>query len=395
MTDETSLIAADNLEVTLALGDNVATLERDWLRLQPLSRGSVFQTWHWVGPLLRSVGPDEQPQVMRIYSDKRLVAIGLLWQRVQRRHGFVWSRGLHLNETGRAELDRVTLEHNGLLCVSGLETATANAALVFLSGRRDWDELFLPALPDESCGTEAWSAAALHSRLSFRRRWTHPYYWVDLDAVRRGTGAYLDALSANTRYQARRAMKSYAARGALAFECAESVAQAQEWLSELQRLHQAQWEARGQQGAFGTQFQRRFHAAVVEQGFASGSAIICRARAGSEVLGFLYNFRHLDKIHNYQSGHVAESDPKLKPGLVMHCLAVEDALRRGLRCYDLLVGGDHFKPSLTNARETMSWCVVQQPRLSLRVEEWLRRARDRRRKIRRAVDLPQDAPERE
>lgn len=148
------------------------------------------------------------------------------------------------------------------------------------------------------------------------------------------------------------------------------------WFEDLVRLHQAHWNARGEPGAFSSDFTRRFHSRLVQQGSATGRVSLLRATAGTELLGYVYNFEHLGVASNYQSGHVATASNKLKPGLVVHCLAVEEALQRGLKTYDLLMGGDHFKPSLCNAGGLMSWSVLQQPRLRLSLENRLREVRD-------------------
>ena len=53
-----------------------------------------------------------------------------------------------------------------------------------------------------------------------------------------------------------------------------------------------------------------------------------RLRAGGRELGYLYNFAHRGIVHAYRSGFRHDPDPRLKPGLVGHSLAVERS--RGL-----------------------------------------------------------------
>ena len=298
-----------------------------------------------------------------------------MWRSKQSRHGFVNSRTLHLNETGRPEFDRLTIEHNSLLSAAGDEAAVLRTAAAFLARQPGWDECCLSGLDDPV--EAALEEAATAHRLWYRQRWTKAFHFIDLNRVRHAGGDYLESLSANTRYQLRRAMKGYAALGALVCQRAASASEALAWFDDLARLHQVHWAARDEPGAFSSDFTRSFHTALIERAWPLGGVSLLRVSAGPELLGYVYNFEHGGTAYNYQSGHVAAASNKLKPGLVVHALAVQEALQRGLGTYDLLMGGDHFKPSLCHASGRMSWSVLQQPRLVLGLENRLRVARDR------------------
>ena len=353
--------------------DTVA-IERDWRTLESLGQTTFFQSWEWIGSLLESVPPASLPDVLRVSQSDRLVGICLLWPALHRRRGFVRSRSLHLNETGDPEIDRLTIEHNGVLSAPGMKTEVAYAILRHLSKVKDWDEVQLGGLG--AADHTAWQQATLATGLLWRIRWDKETYFVDLDQVRSRGDSYLSALSANTRYQARRAMRRCGERGALLYETASTVNEAIDWLRCLADLHQAQWTSRGQQGAFGSEFANRFHRRLVTKGWSSGRVILARVSAGPLVLGYLYNFVRDGVVYNYQSGHVAERDPQSKPGLVCHCLAVEDALQRQYRSYDMLMGGGHFKSSLTTGTDTLYWASVQRRRLALQLETVMRAGRD-------------------
>lgn len=376
----------DTWDVTLQALTDRDSLEREWRALESVSNASFFLRWAWVGALLSSAESIDPPQVLRVRLGAQTRGMALLWTSRQRRHGFVRTRSLHLNETGRPAFDRITMEHNGVLAVSGEEEAVLRAAVRHLAASGDWDECYLSGL-DERLAQQVDDEAS-RQRLWHTRRWTKAYHFVDLEAARERSNDYLDSLSANSRYQARRALKGYAALGPLDCRRAESVDEALHWFEDLMRLHQAHWTARGEPGAFSSAFTRRFHTAVITQGRPSGQVSLLRVAAGPELLGYLYNFESDGIASNYQSGHVAAQGNKLKPGLVVHCLAVQDALQRGLKAYDLLMGGDHFKPSLCNASGQMSWSVLQQRRLMLGIENRMRIARDRWRERRSAAVAP-------
>jgi CelD/BcsL family acetyltransferase involved in cellulose biosynthesis len=351
-------------------------LAAEWTALQARAEASFFLTWAWLGTLLDLVPTAHKPEVLCVDRGADRVAMALLWRTRQQRHRILRTRALHLNESGIPACDRVTIEHNGLLCLPGLESAALSAVVAHLQSRDGWDELELGGLAEHQ--HRRWQQAAATTRLHYREKWTKPYFQIDLDDLRGAGRTYLDMLSSNTRYQIRRAMRMHTHEGGeLVCERAASLAQAQEWLQSLAVLHQTQWQARGEPGAFGSPFTREFHPRLVERAWPQGAVELLRIRAGDKALGYVYNFVRGDVVCNYQSGHVAEADAKLKAGLVCHTMAVEDALRRGMKVYDLLMGGAHFKVGLTNRHGVMSWSTLQMPRPSLRLENSLRRWRDR------------------
>ena len=357
-----------------ALGD-IAALQSKWCALEGTDQVSFFQSWDWIGSLLEALPQTALPQVLEVRSGERCVGLGLLGHASARRRKVIRTRTLHLNETGVADYDAITTEHNGLLAEPGFEQAVVDAAVHALGLREDWDELYLSGLLTDALAP--WTRAAERSGLWQVLRGEHPHHAVDLTTIRGAGTGYLDALSANTRYQIRRAMKRYATRGELVLQRASTIEECEVWFGELLRLHQAYWQSRGQPGAFASEPAQRFHAALRARAWPRGTFELARVTAGAQVLGYLYNFRKGTALQNYQSGFAYEADAKLKPGLVCHALAAEDALQRGLARYDLLAGGGHYKQSLANSTGNMVWAVLQKKRLLIGLENGLRQARDR------------------
>jgi CelD/BcsL family acetyltransferase involved in cellulose biosynthesis len=359
--------------VTLEDCYDPAALEDEWRTLEASCEASFFQSWNWVGSMLGSVPESRRPRILRVQRDGRTRALALLGRSLQKRHGFVRSRCLHLNETGAPEFDVVTVEHNGLLVQRDEEAESIDAVLGALRGQA-WDELHLGGLV--TARREPWEAAARRQGWRLHDHWAKPFHWIDLDPLRSEKRDYLDLLGGNTRYQLRRAMKVAESQGPLRADLASHPDEALEWLDALASLHQDHWTARGQPGAFATPFQRAFHAQLIRRAWPTRGVEIVRVSAGPAVLGYLYNFQRGGAVLQYQSGHVASEDAKAKPGLVCHVVAVRDALARGHRTYDLLMGGSHYKRTLTELEAPMYWSVVQRRRLSLAVESGLRDLRN-------------------
>jgi CelD/BcsL family acetyltransferase involved in cellulose biosynthesis len=363
------------LTVSLEAIADLKQLEREWRHLESVAHASFFQSWDWLGPFLRLTRATAEPSVLRVSDAGRIIALGLLWAHRVRRHGWLRSRVLTLNATGRPEFDRVTIEHNGLLAQSGLAQAATACATAFLAARSDWDELMLDGM-DANC-LNGWTDAVAGTRLCAETRWVYPTYQVDLPQTRTANRPYVDTLSSNTRQQIRRAMRLYAQRGPLEIRRTNTAQEGLAWFGEMVDLHQIYWQQRQQPGAFSSVFTRRFHESIIAAGVVSGCVELSRVQAGSHLIGILYNFRRGGVLTSYQSGFQYEEDPKLKPGLVCHTLAAQDALDRGLSQYDFLMGKSQYKESLSNTSGTMAWACIQQPRLGLRLERRLRAIKHR------------------
>jgi CelD/BcsL family acetyltransferase involved in cellulose biosynthesis len=104
-------------------------------------------------------------------------------------------------------------------------------------------------------------------------------------------------------------------------------------------------------------------------------------RAGSGLIGILYNFVYRSTVSFYQSAFVYEDDNRLKPGYVAHALAIEAALRDGFDTYDFLAAdnpsGSRYKQSMSTRTGRLAWAVLRRKTIPLMVVDGLRKARAR------------------
>lgn len=358
------------LSVVICEADDVDAIGRQWLDLQARAGGSFFQSWAWIGTWLRQLPPGTPVRCIRVDDGERTVGLALIGLHEAKRHRVLRSRQWCIAETGNPVHDALTVEHNGLLIDEQARDDVVRALCAHLSGLRSaCDELVVSGV--DSVETPRYERAAAESGLWTRVRWSKPYYYVATADLTAAGGDYLAALSSNTRYQIRRSMREYEKVGPLSITAAQSVPQAMDFFERLIELHQAYWNARGQPGAFATEFARRFHDALIRSQSDSGSAQLLRVAAGDEPIGYLYNLAHRGTIASYQSGFRYTDDAKLKPGLVSHALAIQSALASGAHSYDLLMGRQQYKEMLATQRGEMAWLVIQQPRLRFRLERGL------------------------
>ncbi len=334
-----------------------------WRSLEQRADGSFFLSWRWIGSWLAELPAGIEPLCLRARAEGELVGLALLTPRRTRRAGLLAVRQLHLNSTGDPALDRPTIEYNGFLLDRRVAAEALRAMLQYLAGQANlWNELVLDGVTPALTGP----LGVLDGAILVRQRSICRF--VDLAAL--GDGDGLAALGPNTRHQIRR---TYRLCAEPRLEVATDATEAQGFLTDLAALHQAQWTARGQPGAFGSEFLMRFHRRLVGEGVPAGDVQLLRARAGDgRVVGHLYNFVHRDRVYAYQSGFPRHEDNRLKPGLLSHHLAILMNRDRGLRIYDFLAGDSRYKQSLANRRGELIWIAVQRRSARFAVERGLR-----------------------
>ena len=324
-----------------------------WRALEARSHGSFFQSWSWVGSCVDARFPD--PVLLEARHQGQVVALGLF----NRRRRLPGGSRLWLNETGTVALDSIHVEHNGLLIAADAPPGMLAQAFAHLTGTASHVVL---------SGVDAAHLDAAHATgmLVRARANAAASPWIDLAAVRAQAGSHLALLSANARQQIRRSVRRYALGGPLQLQRADSLEQARGFLRALGVLHQRAWTERGQPGAFANPAFVAFHDALLTTAWPRGEIDLLRVDAGTQTLGYLYNFRWRNRIANYQTGfdYAAAPSAQHKPGLTCHHLAAEMYAAEGLDDYDLLAGEHRYKTTLATNCATLHW-IEMMPMMSL------------------------------
>jgi CelD/BcsL family acetyltransferase involved in cellulose biosynthesis len=330
-------LQAAAISVSIAPAGDLERLGERWMALESACPAGFFLSWTFLGCLVAERYP--RLLLLSVTLDGADVALALLGWR---------GRRAFLNETGIPSNDAVFIEHNGLLARPGHEEVAAAALRAVLHR--------FPALRMSGVGDTMLASA--RSAGTVQTHVTRFAPAVDLASLDR---PYLQTLSSNARSQIRRATRCYA--GQPRVQRAESCDEAAAWFASLVLLHQASWQRRGRPGAFADASTRRFHEKLIVRGFASGQVDVLRVASGADVVGYLYCFIGDARVLSYQSGFAPSADPRAKPGLVCHALAVEFYANRGMTAYDMLGGADRYKLTLGRAGETLHWITLR-PRWS-------------------------------
>jgi CelD/BcsL family acetyltransferase involved in cellulose biosynthesis len=332
--------------------------------VEAAARPSFFTSWQSIGTLLAAVPKSSRPMRLRGRSGDETVAMALLGANDRRRwHGLVRSRSLYLNETGDPHFDSPMIEHNAILAAANHETVVWEAVLSWFSGLgREADELHLSGsrlrLPEE----------VVEARGLTRVERFAPSYSVDLERLKESGGELYPVLSANSRQQLRRTLRYFEQFGPLHLSAPANVAEALTFFTSMKVLHRASWERRGKPHSFTAEFFELLHRLIIERNFVEGGIQLLKACAGERVIGYLYNFRSGNRIYAYQSGF-DDADPRERPGILTHALAIAHAFQTGAQVYDFMAGRNRLKESFATRCEPMLWEVVQQPRMVFRLEK--------------------------
>ena len=337
---------------------------------------SVFMSPAWVGAWWASFAEQLRPEVL-LWRDPagEPGAIALLSVR-EERIGPLRLRSAYLNATGEGA---VATEHNTILCVPGMEKTVRRDLARRLREQRV-DRLRLE-------GFRAGDAVALFGIWGQRGPVTGFYSedrYVPLGTLRRAHTPFLASVSRNTREQINRSLRRYAQLYGERprAQRARDATEAAQWFAELQALHAVRWRARGGEGAFADPAVQRMHAGIVAAGTSGALAAggvtidIVRVSAGQQPIGYLYNLIKDGVVAFYQSGLRYETDPKLKPGLVTHSLAIQLYLEAGLDEYDFLAGEAlpvQYKASLASGTRRLAWLNLYPPTLKFRALNAARR----------------------
>ncbi len=354
-----------------------------WLTLEQRAEPNFFLSWCWVEAWIKVVNPAFK--VLQIYQGKQLVGLGLLTCNHQWRYKCLRSTVLRLGQTGDLLQDQMWIEYNGLLMDAAHINTIPSEVINYLLSDNQWDEFVLGA------STEDQLQRYNHPDFAVIEKWTAPVYGVDLDVIRRSGGGYLATLSRNTRYQINRSQRLYQSQGVLTFKVLESTEEMLAAWSQLAALHIAKWGAKSGQSGFVNETFINFHKRLIvtsarQHNVGDGSednigkrveacVEICCLSLDGHALGFLYNFIYEGTVYFYLSGLSYDGDPKLKPGLLIHSLAIQHYLDSGSTYYDFLGGEARYKQSLGTQNGDLKVLSFQRPRFKLKLEQLARRFR--------------------
>lgn len=357
-----------------------------WQHLLSGRRGMPFMCWEWVQAWGSNLPKHVTPIVATGHDDRGLSAAGLfVLEKGRRAGGIVPTRVLHCGETGRDELDEVSIEYAGLLSRPGNEEESCRAIFGELIARHPGLDAFLFRATDQAATIAAASPGGWRAMVLDARR----DCMVDLAELRRAGGAYIDALPATRRAKLRKVQRKYGELGEVTVSIAGSRAEKSRFFAGLSRFHLDRWAVDGQRNAFQIPFFEKVVGCLLDQADAHGPVHLAHVQVGEHSVGYQLNLIEGRDVYFYNAGLNYEiPNPKAaEPGFLMHQAMIEHYLQAGFDRYHFMVGNQRYKRDLATYERTVYTIRLQRTRMIFDLEDRLRRLLGRPRLIS-ASDMP-------
>ena len=379
---------------TQVIGDpaQLAALSAEWSELLAASdMSSPAMSPVWMAAWWRVFGGQDGRELRAVgFRDGggRLVGLApLAVRRVWRRPGLP-TRLLELIPSGEREADEILSDYLAVVAARGFEQRVADglAGLLRSGGLGSWDELVMPRMSTDSVivpllGAALERAGVMHLEVTGGS----PY--IPLPAT---WDQYLARLSGSKRRLVRTSLRDFEkwSGGRSSLHVARNAAELEEGSRILRELHEARWREEGKSGVFSSPLFTAFHAEVMPALLARGELELMWLCAPEEPVAATYNIVWNGAVHFYQSGRRMDLPRELRPGVVLHALAIRRSIELGRREYDFLAGASRYKQDLALAvRPLCSIRLVRPSRLNL-----ARRAYERAERLVRAATLSRRNP---
>jgi CelD/BcsL family acetyltransferase involved in cellulose biosynthesis len=280
-------------------------------------------------------------------------------------------RRLELLASGEPEEDEICSEYLGIVAERGREEAVARTLAAALQEGRfgSWDEIVFPAMDAEGSMPGLVVEALRRKGVETESVPSGACSYIPLPS---SWDEYLASLSSSGRYVLKRSLREFSewAGGSFELHEARSPADLREGTRILKALHAERWLGGG---VFKSRRFSAFHETVTRELLAQNALELLWLEARGRPLAAVYNIRWNGKEYFYQSGRTLDVPKRVRPGFVIHALAIQRAIAAGRREYDFLGGSSQYKSQLGTVRRAL--VLVRGVRAPLR--EAVRRATER------------------
>jgi CelD/BcsL family acetyltransferase involved in cellulose biosynthesis len=286
------------------------------------------------------------------------VGIALVTEGVGQTEGPLPIRTRHLGTAGEPEASSVVVEYNDLLVAPQHREWFLRELIGAMQSSGEVDAIRFDGFPTgtiDIANGEGWHIRPVVSR----------YY--DLS----GSDEPCGLLSTSMRRTIRRKLRGLEPCELVWSDSREEALANFEYLVEL---HQARWTKDGEPGCYSDPRFLAFHRQVAERLAPAGQAVFACLKHQGEVLAAAELLIDRGRLLQYQKGWNPEHE-KLSPGLVLDCLCLEEARRRGYRHFDFLGGDSDYKARLSSHANSLEWREYRLPTWKWMLLDNARRAR--------------------
>jgi hypothetical protein len=349
---------------------NVEELAHKWLALQGDTNSSVFVAWFWVKHWLEQ---------------KNLIANNCLCVEVKQGHETVglalfgiktkkvfWGLSFNqyfLHKSGNTKEDQTWIEHNTFLLHKDYEQQLSNEICQALAKIQSIDDIKIGLSSPHFIDTLNFTG------FNFRTELSSPGYLANLAGFTT-LEDYLASLSKNTRSHIKRSIKLLNQQSPLRLALAFDTDEKDKVLKSIADLHRVKWRSTIYGSGFDNPCFYAFHQALIQDKQPLQNCRLYTLYQDDTALGHVYLLTQGDRWTFYLSALNFNDDNRIKVGLVIHSLVIEQAIKEGISVYDFLAGEAQYKNSLSNAQpyEQHIYCFYRNKPLLI-FREYLRKCK--------------------
>ncbi len=332
-------------------GAAFAQLRGEWEALLGRSQAGIFNSWDWLYPWYRRIGPDRKLMILTARNrEGRLVGLMPLCVEEKSVLGRPVRRLSFLGE------NHVGADYLDLIAETGQEEELARTFVAALRERgREWDLIDLVDLASDSVTVKIFSEAFAPwgAKVEQTDRWDCPY-------ERFAPGEQWDAFLRRTgrRDNYLRRKKWLEKQPGYRIEKTEAAGELARPMSEFFRLHALRWQGDGGSSGIKGSGVEAFHRDATGYLAENGRARLYTMWVGEQAVASVYGIVHRGSFIYFQAGYDPEWRSK-SVGLVLVGETFKDALEQGLTEYDFLRGTETYKSDwTTQLRKTVALRIV-------------------------------------
>jgi CelD/BcsL family acetyltransferase involved in cellulose biosynthesis len=295
-------------------------------------------SYEWQRTWWKHVGrraPGVQLHVVVLTAGGQVVCIAPLFIHAGRAFGLVKLRRLAFVGTGLSD-------HLEVLVTPGLEDRCFERIASHLAERSaTFDVISLADVPDPSA-THAGLYEALRRKGFAGQRFVGEYCpRTQLADTWKGT---LEGFDGSHRRQLAKRTRQLKERFRVELEITRREEDVARDVDAFIAMHQQRWTSVGKKGIYDAPHVAAFQREVAELFFRRGWLFLAFLRLDGARVVALCGFQHRNELAYYLNGVADAGDAsRFSPGLVMHCLCMEELIARGVRVYDFLRGTERYK----------------------------------------------------
>ena len=346
-------------------GDDLPSLASAWQELleasaapQPMCAPNWLITWWQV------YGRDRQLRVGLFYDGDCLVGLAPLCRRTYWYRPAIPFRRLEFLGSDVDENDGVCSEYQSLIIRQGYEARVLESFVPALDRGAfgSWDECVLSAMDRDSDLTAALTRSLSRLNASVEMTPTGVSPFLKLPG---SWEEYLRRFNKKKRQSFTYALRDFHDWAGADWKrhIAETPAQLAEGLRILIELHRERWQAEGHAGAFESPRFQRFHEHYARLAMEQRQLMLLWVTARGAPVAALYAFVANGRAYFYQCGRTLRTPAKVRLGIVMVILALQEAMVRGLAEFDFLGGEAQYKSLF--AQDERRLCQIRGARRGL------------------------------